>query len=828
MKARLDRGANLLIGWGYVCTLMFFMAHILYAKPPVLETLALSVLAYGLIHLVIKSRVASYILLGITAVGALFVTFVCWVETPLSKPVLFIVEGMMDMWYCLFYNIPRNSPEMLLFAQVFMILAAFVISIGVILLYQKYFSFYLITGFSLALALFSWFMTGKENRLIFCVFCTLTILSYVRHVYKKRKRLGLVSDNLPLGTMLIYTLPLALLPVLLISFVPKKNQPLQFPWLDQKIMQVIDYFEQRYRTVNSDFFSLASTGFSSGSKRLGGPVRPNNVVVMEVKADRRTYLRGAAYSWYENNAWAQTSNKEGYSITNQLGLDKNETYSGWTALPTDELFPSVSEEDRELLTNLSEGNLYDILFPTYSIDIKYRNMTTQTVFMPLKTILPLLKEDNSTMSIIQDLHGIAITHEKIPTNTSYKLEYIQPMYGEPLLKKALTFSHEGLYNEAFQILFKELEEIREKISYSIGWDLISLKSQENEISQKLETLIELNQHTQNIRSEFTQLNPDIPQRVKDMAYDITKDCTSDYEKVVTIEQYLRNNYQYSLNTPYIPEGKDFVEYFLFEDTQGYCTYFATSMTVLLRSLNIPARYIEGYVLPDEANDDKIYTVTNQYAHAWVEVYFEGFGWLTFEPTASYADAMNYRVTTEAMEASSYYYPSLEEMMERYRGDEEIPGYIPMTPLPPETQTTDPSKFMKMLPWLLIGLLLLAILVNIVLLNMGNLRMRWLKGNKKVLKSYEAMLKWLSHLGYEIRAGETLTEFSARMDELFIMPQSNFRDTAPIFIKVRYGGITVSPEDIKKVEQLFADLKKAVVKDLGVKRYHPLRYMFMGI
>ena len=57
------------------------------------------------------------------------------------------------------------------------------------------------------------------------------------------------------------------------------------------------------------------------------------------------------------------------------------------------------------------------------------------------------------------------------------------------------------------------------------------------------------------------------------------------------------------------------------------------MTVLLRSIGIPARYVEGYMLPPEPIKDNTYEVTNENAHAWVEVYFEGLGWIPFEPTS---------------------------------------------------------------------------------------------------------------------------------------------------------------------------------------------------
>lgn len=836
MKVKFDRLSNHLIGWAYAFILTVLMSVILFQRVPLLEVMLFTVVAYILINLVFLNRLTISLFLSSCLLGALLITLVCWVETPLSKPVLYVVEGIIDMWYRITYNIPHNTPEMLLFARIFAGLTAVVASVLVILLYKKCFNFYLLTGITLAMALFSWYMTARESRWLFALFCVLTILSYIRHVYQKKKKLGLVPENLPLGHMMLYTIPLALLPVLVISFIPKKDTPLQWPWLDNKIMQAIEYFEQRYSTINADFFSLSSTGFSGNSQRLGGPVRPNNVIVMDVKASKRTYLRGAAYSWYENNAWAQTDNRQDYTLSDEVGEDNRETYTGWSFIPVDKMFASVSEEDKELLTNLSEGKLNDVLFPTYSLDIKYRNMTTRTVFMPLKSVMPIKKGDNSDLALIQDMNGTAVTDKKLPTGSEYHFDYIQPMYGEPMLKKALTFSRQGLYQEAASVLMSEVEELNNKMSAFLSnnapsqqdnTDYSQLNNRKSEIILKLNDLNALIGRAALIEAEYTKLNENIPQRVKDLAADLTKDSKSDYEKVVSIENYLRNQFTYNLNARYIPEGEDFVDYFLFQDPQGYCTYFATSMTVLLRSLHIPARYVEGYVLPEEANDEDVYTITNKHAHAWVEVYFEGFGWLTFEPTAIYAEAMDYRVTSESLGAANYYSPTLEEIMERYRMDDDIPGYIPLEPIdyrPPFNF----NQYLDKIPWILAGLVVLALMINLIFAAIGQLRMKWIKNSKKVIILYETMIKWLSHAGYEIKPGETIIEFSKRMDEFFIFPNTNFKDTAIIFVKVRYGGYEVSAEEIQAVEKLAQNLKKSVLKDIGVKRFIPLRYLIMGI
>ncbi|HUK56796.1 MAG TPA: DUF3488 and transglutaminase-like domain-containing protein [Nitrospiria bacterium] len=104
-----------------------------------------------------------------------------------------------------------------------------------------------------------------------------------------------------------------------------------------------------------------------------------------------------------------------------------------------------------------------------------------------------------------------------------------------------------------------------------------------------------------------------------------------FQKVSTIETYLRTNYRYTLDVKPTTSGMP-IEDFLFSTKAGFCEHYATAMTLLLRSLGIPARYVTGF-LPGEWNDfGRYYTVRQSNAHAWVEVWFEHSGWIPFDPT----------------------------------------------------------------------------------------------------------------------------------------------------------------------------------------------------
>jgi transglutaminase-like putative cysteine protease len=132
---------------------------------------------------------------------------------------------------------------------------------------------------------------------------------------------------------------------------------------------------------------------------------------------------------------------------------------------------------------------------------------------------------------------------------------------------------------------------------------------------------------------YKQLPDNISARVKQLALDITKDYKSDYDKAKAIEKYLRTNYKYTLSPSEVPVGSEFVDYFLFEGKEGYCTYFATSMAVLLRAADIPCRYVEGFLA--KYNNSTVRNVPGTDAHAWVEIDYGIYGWLTFEATPAY-------------------------------------------------------------------------------------------------------------------------------------------------------------------------------------------------
>lgn len=134
-----------------------------------------------------------------------------------------------------------------------------------------------------------------------------------------------------------------------------------------------------------------------------------------------------------------------------------------------------------------------------------------------------------------------------------------------------------------------------------------------------------------------------------------------------IEQYVRQCAEYDLEPQTIPSGQeDFAIWFLTQADSGYCVHFATAATVLLRASGIPARYVEGYLSQTQAGE--ISPVQEKAAHAWVEYYVNGVGWVVLDPT-----------------------PSDDEPEEPVPTEPTSPSTSPTEPTMPEPTETDPPR-----------------------------------------------------------------------------------------------------------------------------------------
>ena len=132
--------------------------------------------------------------------------------------------------------------------------------------------------------------------------------------------------------------------------------------------------------------------------------------------------------------------------------------------------------------------------------------------------------------------------------------------------------------------------------------------------------------------KYLQVPDTVPPRVEALARRITQNAPTRYDKVKAIEAWLADNFEYALESPVPPDGRDAVDYFLFDSDVGFCEQFASATAIMLRTLGIPARVVAGYTPGTRNIFTGYYEVKNSDAHAWVDVYFPDWGWYEFDPT----------------------------------------------------------------------------------------------------------------------------------------------------------------------------------------------------
>ncbi|MFJ7827757.1 transglutaminaseTgpA domain-containing protein [Psychrobacillus sp. NPDC096623] len=276
---------------------------------------------------------------------------------------------------------------------------------------------------------------------------------------------------------------------------------------------------------------------------------------------------------------------------------------------------------------------------------------------------------------------------------------------------------------------------------------------------------------------YLQLPETLPTRVKELAASITSNSDSLYDKAKSIERYFQlNGFSYNQDLAAIPEGNtDYVDQFLFDTKIGYCDNFSTSMVVLLRSEGIPARWVKGFApgeVVDRENGLPVYEVTNNNAHSWVEAYFPNVGWMTFEPTIGFSNAvnLNYDVDTkkDELETPENTPEKTPEKPQEDKEEKEISkGFTEIM----SNMAKWLSDHKALIFWTIVGLALISMLAY-------HYRRKWLV---KVLipinrmrkndwdtfeKMYLQLLKQLDAYGITREPGQTLSAYAKYVDAGF--------------------------------------------------------------
>ena len=257
---------------------------------------------------------------------------------------------------------------------------------------------------------------------------------------------------------------------------------------------------------------------------------------------------------------------------------------------------------------------------------------------------------------------------------------------------------------------------------------------------------------------------DLPDHMESKVFEdlrnIVSSAQTPYDKACAIMRHLQRYYRYTLEPETPPENQDFVTYFLYVGKEGYCTYYASAMTVLCRMAGLPARYVEGFVAEPAA--DGFAYVTGMDAHAWTEVYFEGFGWVPFDATPHQQNDDDPPPPEDEPEPTPTPTPPPPEEDEEPTPTPEPPEDDENTPTPePDTDEQNRPDF----PWwtLLLLLLILSAAARILMTRPDRVAMRRKTHSERMFVYGSAAFAVMKLMKRTPLPGETPLHFARRMD-----------------------------------------------------------------
>lgn len=578
---------------------------------------------------------------------------------------------------------------------------------------------------------------------------------------------------------ILYLAPVCLILALLSIGFPSKPEPIQWSAIKNLYLNIKEQF-QEWETEWKFFFSpgqgefkLALTGYSEegGDLSNGTDLVKDNKIALQVsgsQGNNPVYLIGSVSDTYTGMSWERS--KLDY-------LEKEEEY----LLDYTELVYALSRQELETL----ESNRF---IERKSIQMTYKHIKTKTFFYPLKTSYPYMISDSPKINTAYA--GITFPKERGNGTTYETIFYEMNLQGEAfvqMLKDSDTFS----YEEPPSIHLDSYEYVQKKM---VAYDNIPNTLDRWDFYEVLKDRAEM------INRQYTTLPEELPERVKELAQELTKNHDTRYEKLKAIETYLRE-YEYSLEAVRIPENVDFTDYFLFESRRGYCTSYATAMAVLGRCVGIPTRYVEGFIVKFEKKDkDNRFPVRNSQAHAWCEAYFEGIGWIPFEATAPfYSD--RYHTWYEPTGYTDIVAPDYSALynVQPYPIDT---NFGPLPDIPSHDKKDNLRQALITAAVVISILLMLVLLVLIyygVLLHQYNKRFAKADYSGKTYMLFLRILRLLKREGYVLGRQETILMLSARIKNTFCFEELTFSDIAAIYMRYRYGNTEVTKEEYEKTK-----------------------------
>jgi len=625
-------------------------------------------------------------------------------------------------------------------------------------------------------------------------------------------------------------------------------------------------------------FSLRQIGFGDSGGRLGGDLALNDNVFMEIitSADMPLYLTGATrdtytgYSWEnlhdefhfvdfddveQQLEWAEhalfwdiqwiQSQMEVISAGRLEQIEDIEAFfyerygiaagsEDWITGDHRIFFDEVTGHEIWALATTDQAmewhiNISNMINFEQHYSLTIDNLTRRLTSMFHSGIVRNINNDDE-LSILRNRDGAFSSAERLRANTEYRIQFHRPEYmiefwieADEVIEQNLLLSS---YNRMISDASQTFQIFRDNYGYELQQSWFAL----NENIMSFEEL--LNYHliprTERINEIYTTLPDDLPERVRELALEVTSEGENNYERMRLLESFLSSNFYYTLTPGMTPMNQDFVDHFLFDLQQGYCVHFATAFVVMARSLGMPVRYVEGFLVNAEEPGGTI-EVLNRMAHAWPEVYFEGFGWVIFEPTP--ASGIGLQQDDESNILGGNHGSQDQER--------EVLIVPPQDPRPVEPTDDDfpigdggaqtSSEDTQAIPWWVFGgsgvliAITLFIFVRVTHIRLKRELMMKKDSRLRVIALFNLLLSYLKLFGHEMREIETVSQFAARIGDrrtlgALTSERNLLKQSVSIFIKARYSNQAISEEDCFPVEEIVRNMEHRAELKLGKTKY----------
>ncbi|MFZ7947099.1 transglutaminase TgpA family protein [Neobacillus sp. 19] len=284
--------------------------------------------------------------------------------------------------------------------------------------------------------------------------------------------------------------------------------------------------------------------------------------------------------------------------------------------------------------------------------------------------------------------------------------------------------------------------------------------------------------------KYTHLPEGLPQRIRELAEEITAEKSNWFDKAKAVESYFSNSgFTYDQKNVAVPgTNDDYVDQFLFDTKRGYCDNFSTSMAVMLRTLGIPTRWVKGYTGGDfleyskDNTSKQYYEVTNNNAHSWVEVFFPNQGWVPFEPTKGFTNEIliNYEATEGSGTTNQQTIPPpvkkpQKDELEEPKSVEKQDKSFDLKAIWERAKLTAENNWKKAV--------LILIILTVIAAVVYRIRGKWLpygvllvykfkKKDESIAAAYMVLLNQLERYGIKRKENQTLRNYARYVDTFF--------------------------------------------------------------